>query len=159
MIPQTRTLASLMLALSLLALAGCGGRFGIGPGAGASASATSYLAEIRSEKGLSPLKSDKQLEKAALEQAAYMARSRKMEHTTGYGTDFGSRMADNDIGGPAAENIAHGRFGLQELFQRWKDSPPHNRNMLDSRMNRFGLAYVEDADGSGRRYWALVLAK
>ena len=129
-----------------------------GGGSGASASAASYLAEIRADQGLPPLVSDSRLERAALQQAGYMAKAGEMQHTALSRRDFASRMADNGIGGPAAENIAHGRMGLQELFTRWKNSPPHRKNMLDKRMNRFGLAYVKESKGD-RRYWALVLAK
>lgn len=130
----------------------------VGDGSGASKSAVAYLAEIRALDGLPPLVSDPQLERAALQQAGYMAKAGEMEHTAGRRKDFATRMAENEIAGPAAENIAHGRMDLDELFTRWRNSPPHRKNMLDSRMNRFGLAYVKEGKGDGR-YWALVLAK
>lgn len=147
-----------LMAVALLSASACQSGSSVGGGSGASASATSYLADIRSGAGLPLLVSDPQLERAALQQAGYMARAGRMEHTAGRNRDFASRMADNDIAGPAAENIAHGRMDLDELFTRWKNSPPHRRNMLDRRMNRFGLAYVRDAKGEAR-FWALVLAK
>lgn len=153
----TRSASLAMVAALASALAGCGSL--VGSGTGASGSVTSYLAAVRSENGLAPLASDSQLEKAALQQAKYMASKASMTHTTGYGTDFSSRMAKNKIAGPAAENIAAGRFDTAKVITVWKDSPPHRRNMLDPRMNRFGLAYVRDARNKDVRYWAMVLAK
>ncbi|MGI6850804.1 CAP domain-containing protein [Mesorhizobium sp. 1B3] len=118
-----------------------------------------YLATIRSEHGLPPLHSDPMLEKAALQQAAYMAQSGRMDHTTGWGKDFATRMRANGIGGAAAENIAYGGMAPDELFTRWMNSPGHRRNMLDPRFSRFGLAYAREAKDTRRRYWALVLGR
>jgi uncharacterized protein YkwD len=88
-----------------------------------------------------------------------MAGARRMEHTTGWGKDFASRVKDNGIAGAAAENIAEGRMDLARLFDMWMKSPPHRRNMLDARFTRFGLAYVRDSKNADWRYWALVLGK
>jgi uncharacterized protein YkwD len=158
----TRISRHALAAAGLLGLAvvlsACQSTQSVGDGSGASKTAVAYLAEIRALDGLPPLVSDPQLERAALQQAGYMAKAGEMEHTAGWRKDFATRMAENDIAGPAAENIAHGRMDLEELFTRWKNSPPHRKNMLDKRMNRFGLAWVKEGKGDGR-YWALVLAK
>ena len=143
--------ASLMLSLTA-----CQSVLDIGIG-GAVSDETS-LAEIRSSHNLPALHADPALEKAALQQATYMARSGRMNHRTGWGKDFVSRMKDNGIGGAAAENIAHGAMSEGRLFSMWMNSAGHRRNMLDPRFTRFGLAYVYEAGGSKRRYWALVLA-
>jgi uncharacterized protein YkwD len=126
-------------------------------GSGASASAATRLAEIRASAGLGALAPDDRLEKAAARQAAYMAASGRMEHTTGPGRDFVARMKRDSIAAPAAENLANGRMDTQRLFSMWMDSPGHRRNMLDARFSRYGLAYAEA--GGGRRYWALVLGR
>jgi uncharacterized protein YkwD len=152
---------------ALLGAAGVAALFGLsacgtlptGKGAGASAAATGILAGIRTADGLAALSPDARLERAALQQAGYMARARRMAHTTGPGTDFAARVKDNAIKGAAAENIAEGRMDLQRLFDMWMNSPPHRRNMLDERFSRFGLAYVSDAANAEWRYWALVLGK
>lgn len=155
-----RTTRSAVVALCAgLALAGCGSMKSMTGGSGSTTSAVGYVADLRLANGLSPLASDPQLEKAALEQARYMARASRMEHTAVRGKDFASRVAENDITGPAAENIARGRFDTAKVISVWKDSPPHRKNMLDPRMNRFGLAYVRDAKNKDVRYWAMVLAK
>jgi len=126
--------------------------------AGASAAAASNVQAIRSTNGLGGLNADPTLERAASQQAAYMASAGQMAHTTGWGRSFASRVRDNEIHGLAAENIAVGRMNIDQLFARWMASPPHRRNMLDPHFTRFGLAYAESTNGSAERYWALVLA-
>jgi uncharacterized protein YkwD len=154
-----RILAGVAGLCALSALAACGTVHTAGESAGASVSGASYLAEIRSTHGLPTLAYDPALERTALEQAAYMAGSRRMTHTTGWRRDFASRIRKNGIERAAAENIAHGRMNLDELFEAWMNSQGHRRNMLDPRFTRFGLAYARENDGSGRRYWALVVSR
>lgn len=152
----------LLRAAGLGALAGlvaCATVLPTGEAAGVSASAAGTLAGIRASAGLGPLVPDAQLEQAALQQAGYMARGGRMNHTTGWGKDFASRVKDNGIAGAAAENIAEGRFDQQKLFDIWVHSPGHRRNMLDPRFTRFGLAYVRDGRDSTLRYWCLVLGR
>lgn len=147
-------------ALSLVtALAACQTSRPVGPGSGASSAATAYVAQIRSANGLGGMVPDAALERAALEQATNMARVGRMTHTTGRGKDFKSRIRGNGIEGAAAENLAHGRMEMSKVFAMWMASPPHRRNMLDSRFSKFGLAYVRAANGSDQRYWALVLGR
>ncbi|WP_379070424.1 CAP domain-containing protein [Mesorhizobium sp. UC22_110] len=143
----------------LVALAGCGTVRPTGEGGGASSSASGLVGKIRSSAGLPAMAPDSQLEHAALQQARYMAAAGRMEHTTGWGKDFASRVSDNGIEGAAAENIAQGRMDLARLFDMWMNSPPHRRNMLDPRFTRFGLAYVADAKRPDWRYWALLMGK
>lgn len=148
-----------LIAVAALSLNACASTYRVGQGVGGAGSATGYMSEIRTSQGLAPLAYDARLEAAALEQAGYMARSGRMDHTTGWGRDFSTRMGHNSIGGPAAENIAAGRMDMRKVFQMWMDSPPHRRNMLDPRMSRFGVAYVPGGKDGQTRYWALVLSK
>jgi uncharacterized protein YkwD len=143
----------------LLMTAACRSTLPVGEGAIASAAGSNHLAAIRASHGLSRLSADPRLERAALQQAGYMARAGRMAHDTGRGRDFASRMNGDGIAAPAAENLAHGRIDPDRLFAMWMASPGHRRNMLDERMNRFGLAYVDEGGNGGQRYWALVLAK
>ena len=142
---------------SLSALAACGSLRPAGQGAGASASAASILNAYRAENGLDRLAPDRQLERAALQQAGYMAGAGRMVHDTGWGKGFAARVRQNGIEGAAAENIAAGRMDLPRLFSMWMKSPPHRRNMLNARFTRFGLAYVRDANRPDWRYWTLLL--
>ena len=141
----------------LVALAGCQSVLSLDETEGKSRSAEEILAQIRRQNGLPALSPDAKLERAASEQAAYMARSGRMEHRTGWGRDFAARMKAHGIKGAAAENIAAGRWEPGELIGVWMASPPHRRNMLDQRFSRFGLGSAPDGK-TGRRYWALVLA-
>ncbi len=143
----------------LLALASCGTMRFTGDGAGASLSAAGIVAGLRRQEGLSSMTPDSRLEQAALQQAGYMAASKRMVHTTGWGRDFATRVKGNGIEGAAAENIAEGRMDLTRLFDMWMNSPPHRRNLLDPRFERFGLAYVRDDKRPDWLYWALVLGR
>lgn len=152
--------AGLALA-GLLFLAGCQNILALGEsgreGVGASASGEMYLSAIRSDHGLPALVPDEKLERAAAQQAGYMARASQMTHRTGWRKDFATRMRENGIEGAAAENVAHGAMEPEKLFRMWMDSQGHRRNMLDPRFSHYGLASA--ADARGRKYWALVLGR
>ncbi len=153
-----RTLVLGAGAFALAGLAGCGSLSRQGAGGGASTSASAAMAGIRNAEGLPVLSPDSQLERAALQQAHYMAASRSMTHTTGFGKGFPTRVKSNGIRGAAAENIAEGRMDVARAIDMWMNSPPHRRNMLDSRFHRFGLAWASGPDRPEWRYWAMVLA-
>jgi len=153
---QPWTAASGLLIAAALLLGGCQSAGFDGPATGQNGSGSAYLSSIRSSNGLSPLAADAALEQAALEQARLMAGAGVMNHTARFGRDFGRRVRRNGVDGAAAENIAHGAFGMDELFQRWMNSPGHRRNMLNPTYTRYGLASATEADG--KRYWALILA-
>ncbi|MEW9808218.1 CAP domain-containing protein [Mesorhizobium sp. ZMM04-5] len=157
--PYRRRTAGALALMCLLALAGCQsmGGGGAGPGVGASSSGATSLAAIRSEHGLGPLQPDARLERAAAQQAGYMASAASMTHRTGWGKDFRTRMRENGIEGAAAENVAFGRMSTEKLFSMWMNSAGHRRNMLDPRFSHYGLASAQDAQG--RKYWALVLGR
>lgn len=150
-----RKITAILCVATMLGLQGCGSTQ-LGGGDVASNSAVTQLQAIRGSQGLSPVAPDRNLERAALQQARYMAASSRMTHTTGRGRDFKTRMHEHEIT-LAAENIAYGSMDVSRLFRMWRDSPPHRKNMLDPRFSRFGLASAENAKGV--RYWALVLGK
>jgi uncharacterized protein YkwD len=156
---NSRIFSAALALLGLLALAGCQGvsSSGGGPGVGASSSGATSLAAIRSQHGLPPLMSDAKLERAAAQQAGYMAAASRMTHRVGWGKDFATRMKQNGVEGAAAENVAYGAMSSGELFGMWMNSAGHRRNMLDKRFTRYGLASAQD--GKGRKYWALVLGR
>lgn len=145
------------LALMALALVACQTGGGQYRGVGASGLGAAQMTQLRTSAGLSALTSDSRLEQAAISQAAFMAGAGKMKHTTGWGRDFATRMRKAGVDAPAAENLAHGRMEPQRLFAMWMASKGHRDNMLDPRFSHYGLAYA--ADGTGRRYWALVLGR
>lgn len=155
---RRRVLAMAGAGLLLLPLVACQTTHPTGETARRTSAAASLVATLRTRNGLSVLSPDRGLETAALRQAVFMAKSGHMVHRTGWGRDFASRMEKVDTGGTAAENIARGRFDLDEVLAVWMDSPPHRRNILDSRFSRFGLAYATEAALPVERFWAMVLA-
>jgi uncharacterized protein YkwD len=155
------TSAGRVLALLLpLLLAACQSASLLDLGSGSSVAASreglEHISQIRSANGLPQMRADRQLEQAARRQAGYMAQARRMAHDTGRGRDFASRMRRDDVRPTAAENIAHGRMPMPQVFSMWMNSEGHRRNMLNPDYGRFGLAYAEGE--GGRRYWALVMA-
>ena len=153
------TIRAMIAATGVLALSGCA-YFDAGlvtESDFASTSAASYMDAARRSNGLPDAAPDAQLDRAALEQARYMAAAGEMTHTTRRGRDFASRKKDNEIKGTAAENVAYGATDIGRVMQMWMESPPHRRNMLDPRFSRFGVASATDA--KGKRYWAMVLGE
>lgn len=147
-------LRSRLLLGAVLALAGCSS---VGqPTQLGTVQSAATLSSFRVAEGFGPLAADPALAKAAAQQASFMAAADKMEHTTAFGRDFGSRMRANGVTGPRAENVAHAGDAAT-AFAMWEKSPPHRRNMLDPRFSHYGLASAPD--GRGKRYWALVLGR
>ncbi len=155
--PRMQLFSTMAFLCALLALGACQSPLATGASFAASASADSNLALIRSSQGLPRLRADARLERAALEQSAYMARTGRMSHTARYG--FAARMREGGVEGAAAENIAHGGMEQGKLFSMWMNSAGHRRNMLNPQFTRCGLASVEEAGGTGRKYWTLVLGQ
>ena len=151
--PRTERLPLAVLGAALL-LAACSS---VGqPAQPGIVQSASTLSSFRVAQGLRPLLADPVLEKAAAQQAGFMADAGRMEHKTAFGRDFGSRMRANGVTGPRAENVAHAGDSAT-AFGLWEKSPPHRRNMLAPRFSHYGLASAPD--GRGKRYWALVLGR
>ena len=147
--------------LSCLALAGCGvlpvdfAGFG-GPvtistrDAGEAARAVSAY---RKSHGLGAAEVDGNLNEAAAAQARAVARAGRLSHG-----DFASRMARHDVAA-AAENLAMGSSTVAGAMTQWRQSPPHNANLLKPDMTRIGFARAETLGPRHNTYWALVLAR
>ncbi len=58
----------------------------------------------------------------------------------------------------AVENISAGYHTLAEAFSGWRDSPPHNANMLNPAIRRIGVATAYAPGAKYKVFWALVLA-
>jgi uncharacterized protein YkwD len=154
---RPRAAMAAMAMLSLATLSACADLGAVTESDFASTSAASYMDAARRSNGVRAATPDAQLDRAALEQARYMAASGEMTHATRRGRDFASRKKDNEIKGVAAENVAYGATDIGRVMQMWMESPPHRRNMLDPRFSRFGVASATDA--KGKRYWAMVLGE
>lgn len=117
------------------------------------AEAARMISAYRTSRGLNAVVLDDRLNAPASEQAQAIARAGRLSHG-----DFASRMASHDVQA-ASENLAMGSSTLAGAMKQWRDSGPHNANLLKPGMTRIGLARA-DTIGKGRNsYWALVLAR
>lgn len=94
-----------------------------------------YTNQRRAQHGLQPLQIDENLVKSARNHAIWMARSRRLQHTSQ----------------PVAENIAMGYSSSQGVVQGWMNSSGHRANILNGGYRRIGTAAYETADGT--IYW------
>ncbi|MBN2294168.1 MAG: CAP domain-containing protein [Pirellulales bacterium] len=94
-----------------------------------------YTNHRRTQHGLRPLVIDENLVKSARQHAIWMARSRRLQHTSQ----------------PVAENIAMGYSSSQGVVQGWMNSSGHRANILNGGYSRIGTAAYEASDGTV--YW------
>ena len=95
----------------------------------------------RRRHGLPPLRVCPKLQKQSRDHAAWMARTRKMQHGRHPG---------------AAENIATGRT-LPSVLRRWMNSPGHRANILGA-YTRIGAAAYK-TPGTDRVFWCQQFAR
>ena len=94
-----------------------------------------FTNDRRKQHGLPTLQIDEELIKSARSHAIWMARNRRLQHT--------SR--------PVAENIAMGYSSSQGVVHGWMNSSGHRANILNHGYRRIGTAAYETADGT--IYW------
>jgi uncharacterized protein YkwD len=51
------------------------------------------------------------------------------------------------------ENIAAGYFSVDDVTEGWLTSDGHCSMIMDGRVNTFGMALVENQNGSYTAYW------
>ena len=121
-----------------------------------SVAARDMISIYRRNKGLGTLAIDPALQQEAEAQARALAKADKMSHDV-----RGPLMTRLNKAGyahnAAVENVSAGYLTLAEAFSGWRDSPPHNRNMLEPRMRRMGIATAYAPGSKYRVYWALVM--
>ena len=113
------------------------------------------ISKYRHEHGLSSVKTDPELTKAAERQAKAMAASGIMDH--GVAGPFASRVAGLHTG-EAAENIAAGTKTWADTLRMWEHSPGHNANLLQSKADSVGVAMARNDQTRYKTYWAMVIA-
>jgi uncharacterized protein YkwD len=91
----------------------------------------------RQRFGLRPLRLDFGLLRSARRHAAWMTRTRNLQHTSAM----------------VAENIALGQRSSNEAVQSWMNSPGHRANMLNASYTRVGAAAYTAS--SGQVYWCI----
>jgi uncharacterized protein YkwD len=161
---------ALVLALALAGLAACaGGELPSGepsfyrnlaqPGAELdAAAAASMLSGYRANNGLPPVTLDPDLMRLADQQARAMVARDRLSHEAG--GPFTARLRNAGYrSATAAENISAGYYTLAEAFSGWRDSRPHNANMLLKGATRMGIAAIYAPGSKYKVFWTLILAE
>jgi uncharacterized protein YkwD len=117
------------------------------------AMARDMIGAYRGNNGLKPLTLDPELQAAAQAEADSMARADKPSSADA----FKARLASSGYAQPAA-NLSAGYHTLAEAFSGWRESPQHNRVLLDSRATRIGIATAYAPNSKYKVYWALAVA-
>lgn len=127
------------------------------PDAAAAALAATNWA--RAARGLTPLRTNDRLQRAAEAHACEMAMRGAMTHA---GTKTTGPMARAKGQGYAprltAENIAAGRFDMGRVLSEWSSSPDHLSNIMIPGTQDFGIGQAVAADGK-TTFWAAIYGK
>jgi uncharacterized protein YkwD len=122
------------------------------------AAAASMISGYRTNNGLPAVTVDPALTQMAQVQAETMARRDKLEYNAKKPFVTRLKAAGYDAR-VAAENIGAGYHTLAEAFSGWRDSKPHNANMLLAGATRMGIAAVYTPASKYKVYWTLILAE
>jgi uncharacterized protein YkwD len=126
-------IARMYLALALSA-------FAVAAAAGNDAGYLQRLAALvnayRASKGLPVLILDTTIAGLAREHSAAMAEAGQMNHD-----GFPSRARRSGLA-LCVENVGWNYRSPESQFEGWRDSPAHNRNLLDPRVERMGIGTV-----------------
>lgn len=110
--------------------------------------------DYRAEKGLGPLAMSPTLTSAARGHSQDMATKNYFDHNGLDGSTFSSRIAAAGYpGGTTAENIFAGSDKATGAMESWKNSPPHNANMLNPAYNAIGIGRAFDPNSEFGWYW------
>ncbi|WP_293860418.1 CAP domain-containing protein [uncultured Alsobacter sp.] len=117
--------------------------------------ALSLINSYRVRNGLTPLALDEGLSEEARRRASTMAAA----DTSTWG-QMPTLTAAAGRGGAQvrAERASAGYRTVAEAFSGWRDSPPHNRVLLEPRGTRLGIAAVDRPGTKYRVYWDIIVA-
>lgn len=109
----------------------------------------------RAQNGLPALKLSVSLTKASEWMSADMARNDYLDHTDSLGRTFSRRIsAFGYTGATRGENIAGGTNGsAAAMFNMWKNSAAHKKNMLSSSYKVIGIGRAYRANTMLGWYW------
>jgi uncharacterized protein YkwD len=121
------------------------------------AAAAAMISGYRGNNGLGGVAVDADLMRIAMDHARTMAAKDKVDRAAG--REFSGRLSAAGFDGKiAVENVSAGYHTLAEAFSGWRDSPPHNANMLKGGVNRLGIAAVYAPQSKYKVFWALIMA-
>ena len=119
--------------------------------------AASMISGYRRNNGLGAVEVDPLLMKAAEAQSNAMASRNKLDHNVAGSLDKRIRASGFDAS-KAVENVSAGYHTLAEAFSGWRDSPPHNANMLATGVTKMGIAVSYVPNTKYKVFWTLILA-
>lgn len=122
------------------------------------AAAQAMISQYRENHGLGPVAIDPVLENAAMTQSRAMAAANKLDHEVRGSLDSRLRSAGSPAG-LAVENVSAGYHTLAEAFSGWRDSAPHNKNMLAKGVRRMGIATAYAPGTKYKVFWTLVMTE
>jgi uncharacterized protein YkwD len=118
------------------------------------AAAIRMVNAYRASRWAGPVTVDARLNAAAIAQTEAMVRSGVMSHDAG--GSFASRMHATGVRN-AVENLGQAYASVGDAVTGWRNSPPHEANLVNREMTRAGFARGVGADG--RSYWTLIMAR
>lgn len=122
------------------------------------------LNDYRVANGLDAVMADRALNQGARDYSQLMGENAWFDHTGPDGSSFDGRMCDAGYTaacGPrtyVAENIAAGQRTAAAVFEAWRTSPGHNRNMLSSSAVVVGIGRAEVSGSPYGVYWTNTFA-
>ena len=121
------------------------------------AAARDLISIYRRNNGLSTVSLDPLLLAEAQKQAEAMAAADSMSHEV-RGT-LQTRLDGSGLGRTTAvENISAGYHTLADAISGWRNSRPHNENLLNGKMRRMGIASAYAPGTKYKVFWALVMS-
>ncbi len=120
--------------------------------------AASMISGYRANNGLGAVQIDPQLMQAAEAQSRAMASKNKLDHNVAGPLDKRIK-ASGFKETKAVENVSAGYHTLAEAFSGWRDSPPHNANMLAAGVSKMGIAATYAPNSKYKVFWTLILAE
>lgn len=107
----------------------------------------------RLQNGLNALKYSKKLETSADAYVRDLYTRNFFDHFNPEGEGPGDRaFAAGFCHQYVGENLAAGQQSVNAVMEAWKNSPGHNRNMLDADYVYVGMGYYQAPNG--RMFWA-----
>jgi uncharacterized protein YkwD len=109
----------------------------------------------RQVKGLSPLKPQATLQKAAQWLADDMAKESYFSHADSLGRDFSTRLRNFGYENftAMAENIGFGASDPAKAVANWMKSPGHRANILNPELTEIGVGYAYNTKDPNQHYW------
>ncbi len=113
----------------------------------------------RAKHNLPPVKLDPHLNDVSQDMADHIATLDSLSTRRHSGSSLLRRTQTNGYKSFAgAENLGAGYASISAAMTGWKNSPDHNKNLLNKNVTHMGIARTNRADGTYRNFWVMTLA-